>query len=484
MALSYGNNLQDFKLRQIANSVGITPVSQFDYGWDVPRDRIVTWSQQVGAQPPDLDFLGYDADGQLLSAVVTNSRSLVNSYGYTYDPAGNRLTDQTGATLNTASYNSLNQLSTDAGPGLSYSNEWNAMQCLTAVNAGNQRTEFAYDSLSRLASIRQLESGAQTSFRRLVWSGGRICEERDQSNNITKYYLPQGVSLQTGTNAGAYYYTADHIGSIRELTDSTGAVRARYAYDPWGRRTKLSGDLEIDFGFAGMLWSQEANLSLTHFRAYDPNLGRWLSRDPLDKAEILEGPNLYTYAANDPVNLADPSGLSAGELMLRPGGELSGGGAEETASESVGELMLRGAGDIAPYAQEGEEVMNPLSGGVSILWRMEQLESSGLPYAEILDLRRILYEGRVTEMWLEETITTEQYMRRRFNFDIPLTRPSPLRPTPRFSAAGELIGMGITVLTMTDCNTVNGIVALARVKKGGLLNVYEDQMMKQLDQFP
>ena len=93
------------------------------------------------------------------------------------------------------------------------------------------------------------------------------------------------------------------------MTDGSGNVRARYAYDPYGHRTKLAGDLETDFGFAGMFWSAEANLSLTHFRAYDPELGRWLSRDPLRKAELNEGPNLYAYIRNNPVNLTDPLGL-------------------------------------------------------------------------------------------------------------------------------------------------------------------------------
>jgi RHS repeat-associated protein len=117
------------------------------------------------------------------------------------------------------------------------------------------------------------------------------------------------MKIENGPFAGNYYYTRDHLGSIRELTDSGGNVRARYAYDPFGRQTRLTGDMEADFGFAGMFWSAEANLSLTHFRAYDPELGRWLSRDPLPSAEMLQGPNLYAYVVNDPVNLVDPEGL-------------------------------------------------------------------------------------------------------------------------------------------------------------------------------
>ena len=86
-------------------------------------------------------------------------------------------------------------------------------------------------------------------------------------------------------------------------------MRARYAYDPWGRRSRLSGDLEADFGFAGMSWAAEAGLGITRFRAYDPEVGRWLSRDPLPKAEMDEGPNLYAYVGDNPVNAVDPLGL-------------------------------------------------------------------------------------------------------------------------------------------------------------------------------
>jgi RHS repeat-associated protein len=61
-----------------------------------------------------------------------------------------------------------------------------------------------------------------------------------------------------------------------------------------------------------MFWSNEVNLNLTKFRAYDPNIGRWLSKDPLENAEVMQGINLFAYVQNDPVNLVDPSGLQLG----------------------------------------------------------------------------------------------------------------------------------------------------------------------------
>jgi len=60
--------------------------------------------------------------------------------------------------------------------------------------------------------------------------------------------------------------------------------------------------------------------------------------------------------------------------------------------------------------------------------------------------------------------------------------PAPrTRTFPGFSGAfTEFIGAGITILTMTDCDTVGGIFALMRVRRGELLNQYENQVMKDL----
>ncbi|MBI3851714.1 MAG: hypothetical protein HY298_15780 [Verrucomicrobia bacterium] len=306
---SYGNNLQDLMLQRITHTAGATPISEFLYGRDVPKGRITTWSQQAGTQSPNLLAFGYDAANQLLSATVTNAGNLVNTFAYAYDPAGNRLTEQVGASNYTATYNGLNEIRTTTAPGATRTNEWDAVDRLVAVNVGNQRTEFTYDGLSRMVAIRQLLNGSEVSRRRFVWCGGRICEERDASGVVTKRFFPQGVKVETGPASGRFFYTRDHLGSIRELTDTSGNVRARYAYDPYGRRTKLTGDMDTDFSFAGMFQSAEANLSLTHYRAYDSGLGRWLSRDPLRGAELSQGPNLYAYVGNEPVNRIDPEGL-------------------------------------------------------------------------------------------------------------------------------------------------------------------------------
>lgn len=76
--------------------------------------------------------------------------------------------------------------------------------------------------------------------------------------------------------------------------------------DPYGRITKVAVDLEADFGFTGFYRHQTSGLSLTMYRAYDPELGRWLSRDPIQEEG---GVNLYAYVLNNPVTFIDPLGL-------------------------------------------------------------------------------------------------------------------------------------------------------------------------------
>ena len=115
--------------------------------------------------------------------------------------------------------------------------------------------------------------------------------------------------FQGGFEANAttdYFYTRDHLGSVREVVGSDGTtIASRLSYDLWGKATE-TGSVLPDFGFTGHQFDRATGLGLTWFRGYDPNLGRWLSKDPIG---MLGGINLYGYVANRPVDLIDPEGL-------------------------------------------------------------------------------------------------------------------------------------------------------------------------------
>jgi RHS repeat-associated protein len=95
---------------------------------------------------------------------------------------------------------------------------------------------------------------------------------------------------------------------VREVVDNSNVVRSRYDYDPWGRRTKLSGDKDADVGYTGHYQHVSSGLTLALFRAYDPNLGRWTSEDP---SGLLDGPNRFAYVHGNPGSVYDPLGLDS-----------------------------------------------------------------------------------------------------------------------------------------------------------------------------
>ena len=186
--------------------------------------------------------------------------------------------------------------------------QWDAANRLVKIwygpisNAAS--TSMNYDGLSRRIGIVEKDaSGNVTSTKNFVWDGMSIAEERDASNTVTKRFYGQGEQI-AGT---CYFYTRDHLGSVREMTDSNGTLHARYDYDPYGRLTKTAGDMDADFVYTGHYYHQPSGLYLAPYRAYSADLARWISRDPLEERG---GINLYGYIANNPVNGLDELGLN------------------------------------------------------------------------------------------------------------------------------------------------------------------------------
>jgi RHS repeat-associated protein len=293
--------LLDQHLQSITNKLGGTQISKFIYGHDVPKGRITSWTQQAGAETETASIysLDYDAVDQLWAS-VSEGGNVVKTFNYSYDPAGNRLTERIDATTRQFSYNALNELTSIEGDAdLDATYQWDAEHRLISITSGNQNTEFTYDGLGHRVGIRFLVNGAD-----------EICEERTPAGIVSKRFFLQGMKVETGVTSGRYFYTRDHLGSVRELIDDAGSVRARFNYDPYGTQSRIAGDMESDFGFTGHFYHAETGLDLTWFRAYDSELARWLSRDPYPDAEVLLGANLYAYAEGDPLNRVDPYGLA------------------------------------------------------------------------------------------------------------------------------------------------------------------------------
>ncbi|NJL71348.1 MAG: RHS repeat-associated core domain-containing protein [Candidatus Competibacteraceae bacterium] len=230
------------------------------------------------------------------------------------DPSENIRTNRYGVAIASAaadsfSYDKNGNLTNAVVGGVTKSFEWDAANRLLAVVKGTERSEFSYNGKSQRVKIIEKVSGVAQSTNTYLWCGGtQPCQERsDNGSTVRKRFFEHGEQWVTGANAGKYEYVRDHLGTVRNLVSYSGAETiTTYSYDPYGRRTRISGTLDATFGFTGHFFHQKSGLHLAWYRAYDADLGRWLSRDPIAESG---GNNLYQYVRATPVLMIDPLGL-------------------------------------------------------------------------------------------------------------------------------------------------------------------------------
>jgi RHS repeat-associated protein len=174
----------------------------------------------------------------------------------------------------------------------------------------------------------------------VIYLSGQLCETRDAVSGDTRRYFQQGT---TSTTAGAMLIVADHLGSPTDVTDSTGARLAAYAYAPFGARERLLGSVDIERNFTGHRNIGTLTEVLhTPSRIYNVELGRFLGEDP-----ARSGLNFFTYANNNPLRYIDRDGrnpVAAGAAIggaigtvIEPGGGTAAGAA---AGAVVGGIIL------------------------------------------------------------------------------------------------------------------------------------------------
>ena len=369
MNFSGSSSLQQLK-EIIHKGPAAQAISRFGYAYD-DELHITSLTNQLDNTSALVDSAQYDSSGQLTSYTQSKSGGGQNVYQFGYDVSDNRVTETINGTNTTATVNALNQISSVQPIIAAIAQyEWDGAGRLAAVTQGTKRSEFSYDGFGRRVKIVEKESNAVVSERRFIWVGFQIAEERDGANALVKRFFSQGFTSAAGT----FFYTRDQLGSIREVVDSLGTIRARYSYDPFGRRTKISGDIDADFGFSGHFYHVTSKLVLTYARAYDPNLGRWISRDPSGESS---GINLYAYVHNNPLRFTDALGLDIspyspdqagwggqyGDMAINTGKVLAGTAAFASAV-GAGALTIAAAPLLAPAALVGGLAIS----GVAIAW--------------------------------------------------------------------------------------------------------------------
>jgi RHS repeat-associated protein len=204
-----------------------------------------------------------------------------------------------------------------------WSYTWDAENRLASMQAAagvpvdaKTRLEFSYDYKSRRVQKKIYVWNVGTSSYQLqsvikfVTEGRNLMAELDGGNLLVRSYTWGPTGLLLLSQAGdTYQYGYDGGNNIVTLVKSaTGQIAAAYEYDPFGQTLKSVGEFATQnpFGFSGQYTDKETGLVYYGFRYYNPQVGKWISRDPIAETG---GANLYAFVNNDPVGSIDLLGL-------------------------------------------------------------------------------------------------------------------------------------------------------------------------------
>jgi RHS repeat-associated protein len=269
---------------------------------------------------------------------------ITDTFIYTYDQA-NRLSQVKRNDTVTATYTHDNNGNRLTGPGVTTPATYDAQDRLLqyglttyaytlngelqARTFGGQTRTYSYDALGNLRSV-SLPGGAMIEYlidgqnRRVGKKvNGALVQGflyKDQLNPVAEldgnnvvvsrfvYGSRDNAPDYVVKGGVTYRIITDQLGSPRLVVNTTnGIIAQRVDYDEFGNVFADTNPGFQPFGFAGGLYDRDTGLVRFGARDYNPEVGRWTTKDPLRFA--AGDTNLYGYVFNDPVNLRDPSGL-------------------------------------------------------------------------------------------------------------------------------------------------------------------------------
>jgi RHS repeat-associated protein len=264
---------------------------------------------------------GYDEFNRLSSI---NYPSRGQAFSYTYDRYGNRwnqtVTQGSGpspqlsfnVTYNQLvstgySYDAAGNLLTDGTHHYAYDAEGNLIQ----VDNGTTAT-YAYDALNH--RVRETIGSSDTDYT-FNTDGQRVATWSATSPTPTllaAYAYWNGTPITTYSSAGTFYSHQDLLGTKRLTTTSSGAVAGTYQSLPFGDGYTPTGIDPDASHFALLDRDGESSTEHAQFRQHAPTSATWMSPDPYDGSYNLGNPqslNRYVYVMNNPLSVNDPSGL-------------------------------------------------------------------------------------------------------------------------------------------------------------------------------
>ena len=165
----------------------------------------------------------------------------------------------------------------------------------------------------------------------IIYAGAQEVETKTGVGTTVKTYWPYGVGVEIDrptTGLEMNWVHVDRLGSPVAISDASGNLKEKLAYDAWGKRRtidgapiSLGGNLSAtpgsidgvtdNRGFTGHEMLDTLDLVHMNGRVYDPFLAHFLSADPLVQDPTNgQSYNRYSYVLNNPTNLTDPTGFA------------------------------------------------------------------------------------------------------------------------------------------------------------------------------
>ncbi len=346
--------------------------TQYDYmddtGWlvkvenrkqvDNPGSNVISSFQYYDSTPGDgHDLVGnreylelangenvqytYDKTYQLLTETrETSAQAGLYSYTWTYDDAGNRVTQNKTVSGSQDSYveyayNTANQL-IDEDRYDQYGGTWQfhtdyvydgegnmtAKDVDDKIGAGDEAWDYIYTEENRLEEVKKddstvgtyicdargnrVQSVAGGTTTRMLYDGADCVADYNAGGTLQRYYVTPGLdeNMLQRASSNDYYYTQDGLGSVREVVNDSQVTQNTYDYEAFGSAYSWSTSLTNRYTYTGREWDSESSTYYYRARQYIPSLGRFAQQD-LFFAMVS---SLYVYIDNNPIVASDPLG--------------------------------------------------------------------------------------------------------------------------------------------------------------------------------
>ncbi|CRM57649.1 Cell wall-associated polypeptide CWBP200 [Pseudomonas sp. 31 E 6] len=223
--------------------------------------------------------------------------------------AGNRLMIQGDRHYDYDAFGNLIRERRGKGHQLVTEYRYDCQHRLIGITQPNGQTaSYRYDPFGR--RISKTVDGITTEF---FWQGDKLIAEHHADRHRSFIYEPDSfrpLALLEGfgpNETKPYHYQLDHLGTPQELTAPDGEIVWSAHYRAYGQISRLEvGKVDNPLRFQGQYFDQESGLHYNRHRYYNPDIGRYLTPDPV---KLAGGINAYQYAPN-PTGWVDPLGLT------------------------------------------------------------------------------------------------------------------------------------------------------------------------------